>query len=213
MSSSPFDAHLHVRGESQFIDDRLVPAGTLHAAVLTSPVARGRLLALDGTAALAAPGVRSLLTARDIPGENQIGGILPDEVLLAGAELDFIGQPVALIAADSAAEARSAVSLIRLEYEEEPPLLDAREAARRGEFIQPPRVFTRGDVESAWSRCDVILEGRADSGGQEHLYLETQVALAWPEEQGGIKLISATQSPTTVQRTVARVLGPRPAEA
>ncbi len=207
MSSSSLDARLHVRGESRFIDDRLVPAGTLHAAVLTSPVARGRLLALDGATALAAPGVRALLTAGDIPGENQIGGILPDEVLLASAELDYIGQPLALLAADSPAAARAALPLIHIEYEEEPPLLDAREAARRGEFIQPPRVFTRGDVESAWSRCDFILEGRADTGGQEHLYLETQGALAWPEEQGGIKLISTTQSPATVQRTVARVLG------
>ncbi len=207
MSTTPFDPVLHVRGESHFLDDRLEPAGTLHAAVLTSPVARGRLLALDGTAALAAPGVRAFFTARDIPGENQIGGILPDEPLLASEELDFIGQPVALLVAGSAAAARAALNLIRIECSEETPVLDEREAARRGEFIQPPRVFALGDVARAWQQCDFILEGRADTGGQEHLYLETQGALAWPEEQGGVKLISSTQSPTTVQRSVARVLG------
>ena len=207
MSTNPFDPVLHVRGESQFIDDRLAPAGTLHAAVCTSPIARGRLLAFDSAAAAAAPGVAAVLTALDIPGENQIGGIIPDEPLFAEAELHFIGQPIALVVAETPGQARAAARLIKLEYEEEPPLLDPREAAARGELIQPARVFALGEIDSAWQQCDFIIEGRADSGSQEHLYLETQGALAWPEEQGGIKLLSATQSPTTVQRIVARVLG------
>jgi xanthine dehydrogenase large subunit len=206
MSANRVDPILHVRGESQFVDDRLVPAGVLHAAVFVSPVARGRLLSLDLTAAAAAPGVRAVLCAQDIPGENQIGGILPDEPLFAEKELHFIGQPVALVVAESAKAARAALPLIAIEYKEEPPLLDPREAVRRGELIQPPRTFSLGDVDRAWQKCDFILEGRADSGSQEHLYLETQGALAWPDEQGGIQLISATQSPTTVQRIVARVL-------
>ena len=207
VTSRLIDSAFHVRGESQFIDDRLVPAGTLHAAVFTSPVARGRILSLKTTAALDAPGVRGVITAGDIPGANQIGGIIPDEPLLAESELHFIGQPIAVVAAQTPAEARVALGLIGLEYEEEIPILDPREAARRGELIQPPCTFSLGDVDKAWQQCDFILEGRADSGAQEHLYLETQGALAWPEERGGIKLISATQSPTTVQKIVARVLG------
>lgn len=201
------DPFLHVRGESLFIDDRLVPAGTLHAAPVPSLIARGRLLAVETTAALAAPGVHAVLTAADIPGQNQIGGIIPDEPLLAEATLDYIGQPAALVVAETPAAARAAARLVALRCEEEEPIFDPREAARRGELIQPPRTFAIGDVESAWTQCDYIIEGCAESGGQEHLYLETQGALAWPEEQGGIKLISATQSPSTVQKTVARVLG------
>ncbi|HOT97058.1 MAG TPA: molybdopterin-dependent oxidoreductase [bacterium] len=201
------DSVLHLRGESQFIDDRPAPAGTLHAAVFTSPVARGRLIALETTAAAKAPGVCAVLTAADIPGENQIGGIIADELLLAAERLDYIGQPVALIVAASPEAARAALKLMDLSYAEETPVLDPREAVRCGELIQPPRTFAIGNIDHAWAHCDFILEGRADSGGQEHLYLETQGALALPEEQGGIKLFSATQSPTTVQKSVARVLG------
>ncbi|HNW61286.1 MAG TPA: molybdopterin-dependent oxidoreductase, partial [bacterium] len=204
MSTDPI---LHVRGESRFIDDHPAPAGTLHAAVLASPVARGRLTALDVTTAAAAPGVHAVLTARDIPGENQIGGIIADEPLLAAENLDYIGQPVALAVAATPDAARAALRRIALEYAEEPPIFDPREAVRRGELIQPPRTFALGDVDQAWQQCDYIIEGRADTGGQEHLYLETQGALALPDEQGGIKVLSATQSPTTVQKSLARVLG------
>lgn len=200
------DATLHVRGESIYIDDHTVPAGCLHAAVFASPVAHGALRNLDITAALHAADVVGILTAADIPGENQIGGIIHDEVLLAEKAVDFAGQPVAIVVAKTAVAARQAVRLISAEIKEKKPILDPREAFERNQLIQPPRIFACGDVDAAWAQCDHIISGRADSGGQEHLYLETQGAIALPREDGGIKLFSATQSPTSVQKTVARVL-------
>ena len=201
------DAALHVRGESIYIDDHMLPAGCLHAAVYASPLAHGLLKKIDLTAAQQAEGVAAVYSARDIPGENQIGGIIPDEVLLADQKIEFIGQPLAIVLAATPEAARRAARLITAEIKVKRPLLDARQAFARNQLIQPPRVFACGDVDAAWARCDHIVSGRAESGGQEHLYLETQGALALPREDGGIKLFSATQSPTTVQKTVARVLG------
>ncbi|MBN1837473.1 MAG: molybdopterin-dependent oxidoreductase [Spirochaetales bacterium] len=201
------DVALHLRGETRFVDDLPEPEGTLHAVAVPSPAAHGRLKRLEIEGALRLPGVRAVLTAGDIPGENQIGTILPDEPLLAEGEVDYVGQPVALVVAESAAAARSALAAVELEIEELPAVLDPREAWKQGLLIVPPRTFELGDVEGAWKQCDCVVEGTAESGGQEHLYLETQAALALPGEHGSVKVISATQSPTGVQRAIARVLG------
>ena len=197
------DAGLHVRGASHYVRDIPVPQGTLFAALVPSPVAHGKIKRLDISAAAARQGVVAALTARDIPGANQIGNIIQDEPLLAAEEVDFAGQPVALIVAASPAIARAACPLVVLDIEALPPLLDPREAFARGEIIGVPRTFALGDVDGAWAHCHVVVHGRADSGGQEHMYLETQSALAVPRDDGGLKIFSATQAPTAVQRTVA----------
>jgi len=201
------DALLHVRGEALFVGDIAPPARTLHAAVFASPLAHGRILKLDAAPALACPGVLAVLTARDIPGENQIGNILPDEALLAEDAVQYVGQAVALVVAETAEAARLARDAIRAEFEPLEAVFDPREAFRLGRLIQPPRTFALGDVDAAFAASPVVVEGRADTGAQEHAYLETQCALAIPLEQGGVKLWSATQSPSGVQRAAARVLG------
>jgi len=201
------DALLHVRGAARFVRDLPIPQGTLYAAPVPSPIAHGKVQRLDSAAAAAEDGVAAVFTARDIPGQNQIGNVIQDEPLLAADEVDYAGQPLALIVAESLAAARHARRLIGLEIESLPPIFDPREAWARGDIIGVPRTFVLGDVDRAWSRCHVVVSGRADSGGQEHIYLETQSALAIPRDHGGMKVYSATQAPTVVQRIVARVLG------
>jgi len=201
------DTYAHVRAESPFIDDLPEPAGMLYAAVLPSPVAHGRIFNLDVTAARNAPGVIGVFTAADIPGKNQIGGIIQDEPLLAEGEVHFLGQPVAFVAAESAREARAALKLIELEIDELPCVLDPREAAAKGDLIAPARSFSCGDIDAAWQECETIIEGRVESGGQEHLYLETQASLAIPQARGRLLLFPGTQAPTSVQKAVANVLG------
>jgi len=201
------DALLHVRGVSRYVGDIPVPFGTLYAAPVPSPVAHGRIRKIDPAAAAAHDGVEAVFTARDIPGQNQIGNIIQDEPLLAADEVDYVGQPLALVVAESLTAARGARPLIDIDIEALPPVFDPREAYKRGAIIGVPRTFAMGDVDRAWSQCDVVVSGRADSGGQEHIYLETQAALAIPRDDGGLKVFSATQSPTLVQRTIARVLG------
>ena len=201
------DAVSHTRGESQYVDDLPRPADLLHAAVFGSPVAHGKMVKLDVSAALASEGVVAVLTAADIPGENQIGPIIPDEELLASDEVHFVGQPVAVVVAETAELARKAREKIRIEIEELEIITDPIEAYEKGEIIGSPRVFELGDVESAWEQCDLILEDTCEIGGQEHVYLETQRARAIPQEGGRLQIFSSTQSPYATQRTAARILG------
>lgn len=201
------DSYTHLRGESVYLDDMPVPQGTLHLAVFESPVAHGKILNLDVSEAEQMPGVVRVLTYRDITGENQIGGIVPDEPLLAKDLVDFWGMPVALVIAENEHISRAALKKIHLDVEKLPVITDPREAARLGKLTVPPRTFQIGDVDSAFALCEYVVEGIAETGGQEHLYLETQGALAVPTENGGVKIYSSTQGPTAVQRHAARVLG------
>ncbi|MCB0284243.1 MAG: molybdopterin-dependent oxidoreductase, partial [Calditrichaeota bacterium] len=207
MKSVNTDSALHVRGQSRFIDDLPLPQGTLHAAVYGSPYACAENIHLDLLSAIKMPGIAAIITAKNIPGENQIGNIIADEVLLAGDHVDYMGQPLAIVVAETARQARAAVDRIRISGDLKKPVTDPREAARTGLLIAPPRTFNLGDVEKSWENCAYIFEGRAESGGQEHLYLEMQGAIAEPRENGKIHITSSTQGPTAVQRQAARVLG------
>ncbi len=197
----------HVRGESLFIGDLPDPPGLLHAAVLAAKVAHGHIVRLDTTPAAGLDGVHCILTAADIPGENQIGGIVQDEPLLAEGEVHFIGQPIAVVVAETAQQARAGAAQIALETDEIPGVFDPREAAAAGNLLVPSRTLSLGDVDATWKACHTVVEGRADSAGQEHLYLETQTALVIPQEGDRLRILSSTQAPTAVQRITARVLG------
>ena len=202
-----FDALNHIKGKSLYIDDYPVPAGTLHAVVFDSKIAHGEIVKLDIEKAEALTGVATILLAKDIPNRNQIGGIIEDETLLAEDEVHFIGEPIAIVIAETVQIARAATKLIEIEFTELPVIIDPREAFNNNSLIVPPIVFSSGNIDNTWGNCDVIVEGSIDSGAQEHLYLETQGAISFPIEGDKIKIISSTQSPTAVQKQAAQVLG------
>jgi xanthine dehydrogenase large subunit len=204
---SNIDIEKHVRGESQFIDDFIVPEGTLYAKVFDSTIAHGKILSIDIEEAKNLPGVQAVFIYKDIPGINQVGGIIQDETLFAEIDVQFIGEPVALVVADSMKIAKKAATKIKIKYQPLPVITDPREAFEKNRLIMPLKIFSFGDTEKAWKNCETIVKGRVETGGQEHLYLETQGALAIPEESGKIKIISSTQSPTAIQRAAARILG------
>ena len=201
------DSKSHVRGESVYLDDVHLVQGTLFASVYDSPIAHGNLKNVDISSAENSTGVVKVILAKDLVGENQIGGILPDEPLLADKEVHFCGMPIALVLAETEEQARAAAKLITAEIEPLEIITDAREAQAKGELIAPPKHFKLGDSDSAFSECEYYFEGRADVNGQEHLYIETQGAYSVPTEQGGMKIYSSTQGPTAVQRAVSRVTG------
>jgi len=201
------DSINHVTGKSVYLDDIPVQKGTLHAVVFGSPVGHGKIKSVDYAEAKKLPGIAAIITHEDITGDNQIGGIIEDEPLFAEEELHFYGQPIALIVAKDAFTARKAKALIKLDVEEYEVVTEPREAFKRGDLLFPSRSFQMGIVEEAWSACEYIFEGRADIGGQEHLYIETQGSYAYPTDNGSIKIHSSTQGPTAVQKTAARVLG------
>ena len=201
------DSKSHVRGESVYLDDIPVVQGTLYACVYDSPVAHGKLVSVDIEAARTSVGVVRVITADDLIGENQIGGVLPDEPLLADDEVHFQGMPIAIVVAESEELARKAAKKITAEIEELPPVIDPRIAASNGDLIVPPKHFKMGDAAGAFIECEHVFAGRADINGQEHLYIETQGAYSVPTENGGVKVYSSTQGPTAVQRAVAKVTG------
>ena len=201
------DSKSHVRGESVYLDDIQLVQGTLYACVFDSPVAHGKLKGVDTSEAEKSEGVVRLITASHIVGENQIGGIIPDEPLLADTEVHFQGMPIAIVLAESEELARKAAKKITVDIEPLEPVLDPRVAAANNDLIVPPKRFKLGDTDAAFLRCDHVFEGSADINGQEHLYIETQGAYAVQTENGGLKIYSSTQGPTAVQRTVCRVTG------
>jgi len=199
------DSKSHVRGESIYLDDIPLIEGTLYACVYDSPVAHGKLINLYTTEAENSAGVVKIITAKDLIGENEIGGILPDEPLFADEEVHFQGMPIALVLAESEEQARSAAKLIKAEIEPLEIVTDPRVAFAKNDLIVPPKHFKLGDADSAFKNCEHVFEGRADVNGQEHLYIETQGAYTVPTEQNGMRVYSSTQGPTAVQRAVSRV--------
>ncbi|MGE5708352.1 MAG: xanthine dehydrogenase molybdopterin binding subunit [Bacteroidota bacterium] len=197
----------HVTGRSRFVGDEPAPHGMLHLKVLTSPVAHGTIKSLEFSEALKVPGVAGIYTYRDIPGVNQIGGIIQDEVLLAEHDVHFVGEAIAVVAADSRAAAWEALTKIKLEIEEHPAILTVDDALQAKAFVGPIRTIERGDIEQAFADADFVLEGIARNGGQEHFYLETQRSRCVIEEGGRLLLFSSTQNPSEIQRMAADVLG------
>ncbi len=201
------DAPFHVNGTSCYLDDLPELAGTIYAKVLGSPIAHGRIQSIDYQAASELTGVVRIISYQDIPGENQIGGIIADEPLLAEEIVDFQGQPILLILAESEAIAEVALEQVDIAIEPLPVIIDPREAYQKGHLLSGSRSFQLGDTDTAFEGCEYIFEGTAETGGQEHVYLEPQGAYAIPTERKGLFIYSSTQGPTAVQRTVARILG------
>ena len=200
-------ASRHVAGEAVYIDDMPVIPGTLHAAFVLSPVAHGRLIGIDASAALAMPGVTGVWSARDVPGVNDIGPILHGEPLFAEDIVDYEGCVVAVVAAETFELAVRAARLVKLDIEPLEPVLDVETAHARKSYVIPPQVVSCGDVESAMRGAPRIVSGKLHIGGQDHFYLETQIAYAIPGEGGDMLVHSSTQHPTEVQHHVAHVLG------
>ncbi len=165
------DSYTHVRGESLYVDDVNIRQGTFHAVVFDSPKAHGKIISIDYSKAEALEGVERIFTYKDIPGINEIGGIIADEPLFAEDEVHFWGMPIALIVAENEFIARQARQLIAIEIEELPVITTAKEAKAKGSFINAPRSFSLGDTEKAFANCEYVSEGETFSNGQEHYIL------------------------------------------
>ncbi len=200
-------AHLHVTGEAHYTDDIVEPGDTLHAALGISPIAHGTLKKVDLSAVKAAPGVVAVITADDIPGVNNYGPVLEDDPIFTAEEVQYAGQPLFAVAATSAAAARRAVALADLEIEARPAILRADEAAQQESFVLPTRTVRVGDSSAALAASPHQIRSRLLLGGQDQFYLEGQIALAIPRDNGDILLHASTQHPSEVQHTVARALG------
>ncbi|MDG3042001.1 xanthine dehydrogenase molybdopterin binding subunit [Roseicyclus marinus] len=205
----PHDAApLHVTGQARYIDDIPVPAGCLHIAFGLSPIAKGRIAAMDLDAVRDAPGVALVLAGTDFEVIPDCSPSAHDEPLLSDGDIHYAGQPLFLVAAESHLAARKAVRRAKLDLIEEPPILTVEEAlAANSRFEDGPRIYAKGDVEAALAGAPHVIQGQIEVGGQEHFYLEGQAALALPQEGGDMIVHASTQHPTEIQHKVADALG------
>ncbi len=205
----PHDAaRLHVTGRARYTDDIPVPGDCLHLAFGLSQVARGAITSLDLGAVRAAPGVVAVMTAEDLPFENDVSPAAHDEPLLATGTVHYVGQPIFLVIATSHPAARRAARLARISCDEEPPILTIDDAlAADSRFEGGPVTWQIGDAGAAIASAPHQLAGRIEMGGQEHFYLEGQAALVLPQENGDMLVHSSTQHPTEIQHKVAEALG------
>ena len=197
----------HVTGESIFLDDLGPLPGELLAGIIPCPVAHGMIKKVDLSAVRRVPGVVAVLTAKNVPGHNLFGPAIKDELLMVEDEAVFLGQPLAVIAAETAEALHRAHKAAVVEMDALPTIFSIDEAISAGSYIGAPRKMARGDIEKGFAEADEVIESTLDIGGQEHFYLESQVAIAIPGEQGQITIHSSTQHPSEVQMMVAEVLG------
>ncbi|MFX1761414.1 xanthine dehydrogenase molybdopterin binding subunit [Paraburkholderia sp. A1RI-2L] len=204
-------ADLHVSGEARYTDDIPELHGTLHAALGLSRHAHARIVALDLARVRAMPGVVAVLSAADIPGENNCGPVLHDDPVLAQDEVQYLGQPVFAVIATSHQLARRAAALAAsddvVRYAPLEAVLDIAEAKARQQYVLPPLRLTRGEPAARIAAAPHRIAGTFAVGGQEQFYLEGQVAYALPEEQDGMLVYSSTQHPSEMQQLIAHLLG------
>ncbi|KLV10372.1 xanthine dehydrogenase molybdopterin binding subunit [Photobacterium ganghwense] len=196
-----------VTGEAIYIDDRLEFPNQLHVYARLSTHAHANITKLDVSPCYEFEGVAIAITSKDIPGQLDIGAVLPGDPLLADGTVEYYGQPVLAVAANDMETARKAAMAAIVEYEPLPAILDVKDALARKHFVSASHQQKRGDAASAIAAAKHVIEGDLDIGGQEHFYLETQVSSVMPTEDGGMIVYTSTQNPTEVQKLVAEVLG------
>uniref|UniRef100_A0A3Q3EUS2 Xanthine dehydrogenase n=1 Tax=Labrus bergylta TaxID=56723 RepID=A0A3Q3EUS2_9LABR len=194
-------------GEAVYCDDVPLYENELYLALITSSKAHANILSVDASAAEKMPGVVTCLFADDIPGCNATGPIEHDETVLAHRQVTCVGHIIGAVVADTQLHAQRAAKAVRVQYEELQPIITIQEAIAAKSFYQPIRTIQKGDLEAGFKQADHILEGEIHIGGQEHFYLETNVTLAVPREEGEMELFVSTQSASKTQSLVAKALG------
>lgn len=197
----------HVTGRSVFLADVPPVQGELTVDAACSPVAHGAITGIDLGDARRVPGIVGLYTAADVPRTNYFGPIVGDDRLLAEGDVLYQGEPVVLIAGETPEAVREARKRIRFEISPLTPITTIDAAIAAGSFLGPQREVRRGDAEGALRDAGNVLQGRMEIGGQEHLYLESQGAIAYPGEDGQLVIHASTQNTTEIQDVVAEVLG------
>ena len=216
------DALGKVRGEALYSGDLNMP-GMLHMKILFAERAFARVKSIDTSKAEAAPGVAAVYTAKDVP-VNEYGLQIPDQPVLCGPGaakpytdlVRFVGDQVAVVVAETEAQAAAALKLIQVEYEDLTPLLDPIEAMQPGApLLHPDRGsdnicvhyrIRKGDIDEAFKQADVIVEGEYRTPVQEHAYLQPEAGLTYLDEEGRIAVVCAGQWTHADRKSIAHAL-------
>ena len=200
-------ARAQVMGAATYVDDIAELKGTLYAAPILSMVAHGRLVNVDAAATLAMPGVRDVVLARDIPGDSLLASFARDEPVFARDTVQHVGQVIGVVVADTVMQARRAAQQVTCQIDALPAILNVHDALKAQSYVLPPVFVRRGNAEAALKTAVHTLHGTLEVGGQEHFYLEGQIAYVVPQEQNQWLVYSSTQHPGEIQHWVAHALG------
>ncbi|MCU4676027.1 xanthine dehydrogenase molybdopterin binding subunit [Catenovulum sp. 2E275] len=195
-----------VSGTAHYIDDKPHPNGGLHAYPVLATISCGHILSIDSSQAQAVNGVVTILSAADIPGSNDVGPVFKGDILLTDDKIEYHSQPVLLVVAQTYEIARQAARLVKIEYKNETPQLDIQVAIKNEQWVRPPHEMKLGSVETELPKSKHQISGQMHIGGQEHFYLEGQVSVATPTEDGGMFVQCSTQNPSEIQHLVAKVI-------
>ena len=199
-------AWAHVQGRSVFVDDRPPLPGELCCGLVLSPVAAGQIESLDLAAVRGTPGVVAVFTAEDFR-LNQWGTIFQDQPFLAAERVNHVGEPVALVAATDKWSLAQGIARAQVKVSKEKPILSLPDAIAAESFLGPLRHIRRGDAKKALASAPHQVSGRQLIAGQDHFYLESQCAIAYPGEGHSVEIHASSQHPTEAQHWVAQALG------
>ena len=195
-----------VSGQARYVDDIPEAANLHHAAVGVSPVTSGTITSLDLSLVKASEGVIDVITVADIPGHTDIGPVFPGDPLLAGDSIVYHSQPIFAVLATDVNLARKAVLKAKVDIDETQGCLSITQAKQQQNFVRPPHFMQRGDFQKSFDQSPVQIEREMLIGGQEHMYLEGQVSMAFPEEEDRMTVYSSSQHPSELQKLIAEVL-------
>ena len=196
----------HVTGKAKYTDDIPEPKNLLYGAIGWSNISKGKILKIDLKEVLKSKGVKKVITYRDIPGINDVGPVFKGDPIFTENNIEYFGQPIFAVAADTNSLARKAVKKANITYLEKKPILDIKDAIKKKSFVLNPVKIKKGNPKNEIKKSKHILEGELFSGGQDHFYLEGQITLSIPQEDNNYLLYSSTQHPSETQQIVAKVL-------
>ena len=199
-------AELHVTGKAIYTDEQRLPAGMLSVYPVMAPHAKAKILNIDHSAASEVEGFVTVITAADVPGENDTGVIVHDEILLPTDEVRYWGQAIVWAVGETDDAARQAAAKIAIKYEPIEPTLSIKDAIVKDSFHSKLPTIKRGDPQTALANSDFTLSGEVSMNGQDHFYLETQASWVVPDGEGNYQIYSSTQHPTETQTIIGRVL-------
>lgn len=199
-------AHTHVQGKSEFVDDRPFVRGELLVGVFYSPLAHAKIKKINLDKAIKVPGVVAVFTAADLA-HNKWGTIFQDQPVLAENEVNFVGEPIVLVAAEDARALREGLRLVQVEFTELPAILSVDSAKQQKSFIGVERKIERGSVDENLQKAANKIEGHLVIRGADHFYLESQAVVVYPKEDNQLEVHSSSQHPTEVQHVVSHALG------
>jgi xanthine dehydrogenase large subunit len=201
-------AHKHVTGQAEYIDDMIEPADCLHACLGLSDRAHAEIVSVNLDKVRGAPGVFGVLTEADIPGHNDVSPVgKNDDPVFAVGKVEFHGQPMFAVIAETREQARRAAKLAVVEYRDLPFVTDVEEAEKAGyPLVTEPLKLERGDIAEGFKNSKHVLSGEMRIGGQDHFYLEGMIALAIPGEDDEVTIHASTQHPSEVQHIVGHVM-------